>query len=215
MMQHASALEAAIYLVETPSQVRLFRARPLPDGVTALLRIASGDDVILRQAAEWLGRDHEVVRQAAVFFLEQILLDPDADSYRVLGAMPDAENSELRRNMALLLRWLHPDLPQNGGRSIFVRRVTRAWNDLKTEERRATYDRSRRAIPVKRDHKHKRSRTDTSIRSTHRSAYYGGNLGLTRHQTMRHQRPMRYQRRALHPGLLKRVLSFLFDRLGH
>lgn len=204
-MQHASALEAAIYLVDTPSQVRLFRARPLPDGVAALLRIASGDDVILRQAAEWLGRDHEIVRRAAVFFLEQILLDPDADSYRVLGVGPNAENSELRRNMALLLRWLHPDLPQNGGRSIFARRVTRAWNDLKTEERRATYDRGRRPKPVKRNSKQKRVGTQTSIRSTYRRASYGGNLGPA----------MRYQPRTLHPGLLKRVLSFFLDRLGH
>jgi hypothetical protein len=201
MMQHASALEAAIYLIDTPSQVRLFRERPLPDGVAALLRIASGDDLILRQAAEWLGRDHEIVRRAAVFFLEQILLDPDADSYRVLGVKPNAETSELRRNMAFLLRWLHPDLPQNGGRSIFARRVTRAWNDLKTEERRATYDRNRRLKPVKRTAKKKGVGTQTSVRASYRRASHGGNL-----------RSMRGQTGLLHPGFLNRVISFFTDR---
>ena len=43
--------------------------------------------------------------------------------------------------MALLLRWLHPDLDRHGERSVFAARVTRAWNDLKTQERRAAYDR--------------------------------------------------------------------------
>ena len=51
-----------------------------------------------------------MVRLAATFFIEQILFAPHADSYRVLGASPQASASELRRNVALLLRWLHPDL---------------------------------------------------------------------------------------------------------
>jgi hypothetical protein len=43
--------------------------------------------------------------------------------------------------MALLLRFLHPDIDQKGERSIFAARVTKAWSDLKTPERRAAYDR--------------------------------------------------------------------------
>ena len=93
---------------------------------------------------EAMGRSRETVCEAAAFFIEQILLSPDADSYRVLGARPEATNYELRRNMALLLRWLHPDHDGQGARSVFVGRVTRAWNDLKTQERRAAYDQSRR-----------------------------------------------------------------------
>ena len=80
------------------------------------------------------------MRQAATFFIEQILFAPESDSYRVLGASPQASASELRRNVALLLRWLHPDLDPRGERSIFIGRVTAAWNDLKTPERRAAYD---------------------------------------------------------------------------
>src|SRR5262249_22574886 len=86
----------------------------------------------------------EVVRQAAGFFIEQILFAPDADSYRVLGASPQASSAELRRNIGFLLRWLHPDLDLRGERSIFIGRVTAAWNDLKTPERRADYDQARR-----------------------------------------------------------------------
>src|SRR6516162_3220583 len=145
MMEHASALEAALYLMQSPSQVRVIRSRPLPDGVEVLLRISANDTDTTRQATQWLGRSPETIRQAAAFFIEQILFFSDADSYRVLGTTPQASNGDLRRNMALLLRWLHPDLDPHGERSVFARRVTRAWNDLKTPERREAYDRSSRA----------------------------------------------------------------------
>ena len=46
--------------------------------------------------------------------------------------------------MALLIRWLHPDQNNGAERSVFVARVTRAWNELKNEDRRAAYDLDRR-----------------------------------------------------------------------
>ena len=62
--------------------------------------------------------------------------------------------------MALLLRWLHPDIVHNGDRSIFVGRVTGAWESLKTRERRARYDLDRNcsagASGSRRDHKSSR-----------------------------------------------------------
>ena len=58
------------------------------------------------------------------------------------AATREASHSELRRNMTLLLQWLHPDLDRREARSVFAARVTRAWNDLKTPERRAAYDRA-------------------------------------------------------------------------
>jgi DnaJ-class molecular chaperone len=88
-----------------------------------------------------------VVRQAAIFFIEQILLSPGADSYRVLGAGPGASNAELRTNMALLMRWLHPDAAREGEQSVFAQRLAAAWNDLKSPERRAAYDSARRPPP--------------------------------------------------------------------
>ena len=41
--------------------------------------------------------------------------------------------------MALLMIWLHPDADLRDEHAVFVVRVTSAWNDLKTEERRAAY----------------------------------------------------------------------------
>jgi hypothetical protein len=130
-------------LVHFPAQARSLRLAPVPDGVLILLRIVAGDEEAINAATQWAGRSRDAVYEAAVFFIEQILLYPSADSYRVLGGTPEHTTSELRRNMALLLRWLHPDRDRQGERSILAARVTRAWGDLKTEDRRTAYDRSR------------------------------------------------------------------------
>jgi hypothetical protein len=142
-MSDKVALKIAIDLMHVPSQVRLLRSEPLPDGVLTLLRIAAGDAEAEGTAATAAERPPAVVQQAATFFIEQILFAPNADSYRVLGASPQASAAELRRNVALLLRWLHPDRDPQDERSVFVGRVTAAWNDLKTPERRVAYDQAR------------------------------------------------------------------------
>ena len=109
-----------------------------PPGIVQLLRIAAGERDALMAACEQTGRSSATIERAAVFFIEQVLLSPDADSYRVLGADRGASDGELRRNMALLLKFVHPDVAD--AQSLFVRRVTQAWNDLKSPERRAAYD---------------------------------------------------------------------------
>ena len=145
MMSERVALKIAIDLMHVPSQVRLSRLEPLPDGVLLLLRIAAGDDEADRTAVDLTGRSMETVRRAATFFIEQILFAPEADSYRVLGANRQASAGELRRNVALLLKWLHPDVDRRSERSVFVGRVTGAWNNLKTPDRRAAYDELRQS----------------------------------------------------------------------
>jgi hypothetical protein len=204
MMSDRMALKIAIDLMHVPSQVRLVRSEPLPGDVQTLLQIAAGDEKIESAAVEMTGRPRPVVREAATFFIEQILFAPDSDSYRVLGARAQASASELRRNVALLLRWLHPDLDPGGERSIFIGRVTAAWNDLKTPERRAAYDRTLRSSHDKdgyRDNSRKsrfrRPRTSKRLNSdgSHRS------------------RSSRRQRSGLDAtGFWRRVLSVLFDR---
>ena len=139
-MSDRMALKTAVDLLHVPSQVRLVRSEPLPDGVPTLLRIAAADEEAAQTAAVLMDRSPEIIGKAAMFFIEQILFAPDADSYRVLGTAPQATSSELRRNVALLMRWLHPDLDQRGERSVFIGRVTTAWNNVKTPERRAAYD---------------------------------------------------------------------------
>ena len=146
-----------------PSRVRIARAEPLPAGVDLLLRIAAGEAEAEGTAIASTGRSLDLIRQAAIFFIEQVLLCPNSDSYRVLGADLCASNGELRRNMALLARWLHPDKDPHGQRSVFASRVNQAWNDLKTPERRASYDEGRgRVLAQKRSKTRGQSRTGAS-----------------------------------------------------
>src|SRR5262249_32862734 len=141
VMDEWAALRLALDLLHDPWGVRLVRSRPLPDGVLQLLNIAAGDPASEQTAVAATGRPREAVRQAAAFFIEQVLLSPDADCYRVLGSDSSATSSELRRNMALIMRWLHPDVASEGDQAVFAARIAEAWNTLKAPERRAAYDR--------------------------------------------------------------------------
>ena len=205
MMLDRMALKIAIDLIHVPSQVRLFRSEPLPDGVLMLLRIAAGDEEAEKMAVDLTGRSLDIVRQATTFFIEQILFAPEADSYRALGADPQASPGELRRNVALLLRSLHPDVDPRGERSIFVGRVTTAWNNLKTPERRTAYDNQ---LLNARAHKGSRSRTGKSHsgRQNSAKAFSGG----AAHSRSARDVPLTQSTAKV--GFLRRALSVLFHR---
>ena len=152
-----STIWMAIDLRRAPSNVKRVRAAPLPKDVSKLLAIAAGDEAALTEAKKGTSRSERSLREAAGFYIEQILLHPDADHYRVLGSQSKASNAELRRNMALLIRWLHPDHKNGSERTVFTARVTRAWNELKNEDRRTAYDLTRRRELSKRSSHQKRS----------------------------------------------------------
>ncbi len=117
------------------------RSRSLPPGVVLLLEIAAGNEAALDYGARAVGCTHALAKSASIFFIEQVLLVADSDSYRVLGVQQDAPREQLRRNMALLMRWLHPD-SANADRTALALRVTAAWEKLKNDDQRAHYDSS-------------------------------------------------------------------------
>ena len=139
-MNNLAAVRAAIDLYQVPSRVAHIRKAPLPADIPVLLKIASGDETALADAAQNTSRDAALVKSAAYFFIEQILMAPESDPYRVLGADPDDELTDIRKNMALLMLWLHPDMNNSSQRDRFAHRVNEAWDNLKTEERRSAYD---------------------------------------------------------------------------
>ena len=203
-MAETTALRVAIDLLHVPSRVRLVRSGPLPGGVAQLLRIAAGDQQAREEAAAIAEGSPDVVREAATFFIEQVLLCPGANSYRVLGATSQASSSELRHNMALLMKWLHPDMPQQVQQSVFVRRVTMAWEDLKTPERRAAYDQKWSVAPSKKSRRHGRGAHSRFLR---RAALEAQQAKSDRARwSAGWWDPAR-------PGLLRRAVSFLLG--GH
>jgi hypothetical protein len=151
-------IRVAIELLHVPSRVRIARTEPLPSGVDLLLRIAAGEAEAERTAIASTGRPRELIRQAAIFFIEQVMLCQNSDSYRVLGTNSHASGGELRRNMASLIKWLHPDQDPRGQRSMFASRVIGAWDDLKTPKRRASYDDARRVASAQRRVRKSRSK---------------------------------------------------------
>jgi hypothetical protein len=207
-MDPMPALKLALDLMHFPSQVRPMRAAPLPRDLPLLLHIAAGDQEITLEATRLAGKSPEAVRDAASFFIEQVLLYPDADSYRALGTGPEATSGELRRNMALLLRWLHPDHDPQGERSVFAGRVTRAWNDLKTPERRATYDHA--LLEKSRQREQRLSRR----RSKSRRSNYAPHLAASLSRAPGHRQTHQFYR---HPSrsLLRRIVLLLFGRTVH
>ncbi len=139
-MPGASAVRTALDLMHVPTRVRLIRKSPLPPDVGVLISIAAGESEALSGAANATGRSPGEIANAAAFFIEQILLAPESDSYRMLGAASHAPAGELRHNMALLMQWLHPDKNLSADRTVFASRVALAWENLKTPERRSAYD---------------------------------------------------------------------------
>ncbi len=154
-MRPPAALEVALRLIDRPASVRWARRMPLPSGILLLLELAAGDVKALHSAQRMTRQSETTLQTAAGFFIEQVLFTETADSYRILGCSRTASRRELRRHMALLVKWLHPDRTDECARglsrmqqSIFVQRVTAAWENLKHEDRRAAYDRT---LPDKSD----------------------------------------------------------------
>jgi hypothetical protein len=150
-MPLSEAMNLAVRLLQNPAMVRRVRRQPLPNELTNLLEIATGNENALNEAATSTTLSPERLQDAAGFFIEQILLHHRADSYRVLGVSHDAERALVARHLRLIMKWLHPDAIHAGGtdsggseatidRSVFVSRVTGAWENLKTDTRRRAYD---------------------------------------------------------------------------
>ncbi len=211
-MNQLAALRLAIDFMQGPSRVPFALRDPLPDGVPLLLRIAAGDDEAISAAVATVGRSAEVVGAAAMFFIEQVLFCPDADSYRVLGASSQATAAELRRNLAFLLRWLHPDRDHKGQRSAFAARVTLAWENLKTQERRTAYDQ----LVQKSEHKGRSRRQKASAHIPSKPVLAKAH----RHNGWSKGRPMSTGPSPAvsareRSGFLRRALLFLFARVKY
>ncbi len=136
------AVHHALDLLRKPILAGMMREQPLPPDVLMLIRVAAGDESALQLATTMTAERPDRVREAAVLYLQHVLMAADADHYRVLGAESAASHQQLREHLGWLMKWLHPDRTQSEWNSAFARRVLAAWEGLKTPERRAAYDRT-------------------------------------------------------------------------
>jgi hypothetical protein len=134
------ALSAAVDLLRIPSKVRAMRSAPLPTGILLLLRLAAEEAEAQAEAGKLDRRAPDAHREAAIFFIEQILLASNSNAYRMLGLDETATSSEMRRHMAYLLKWLHPDRNRDPYKTRLARRVILAWNEIRGRAEGATFD---------------------------------------------------------------------------
>ena len=123
------ALDLALELTRDPTLASAMREQSLPPDTLVVIRIAAGCRDTVQEALSLTGAPAETLKEAAVLYLQKILLAPDSDCYRVLGVQPDAPRVKMREHMRWLIKWLHPDRDPNDWESVFAERVLKAWRE--------------------------------------------------------------------------------------
>lgn len=141
------ALELMLALHRAPRLGSRLGARALPEDVLDVIRIAAGDERMTGDAEAATGLAAAQLREAAWLYLTHALFCDGADSYRTLGVNAQADARRIKEHHRWLIHWLHPDRGRGGDWSVFADSVNRAWNDLRTPERRQAYD-LRQGVPL-------------------------------------------------------------------
>lgn len=141
------SVSLAIALFQAPGRFSdLLHGRSrLPPGMAVLLHLAAGGAAPADAALPPFVSAGEL-KQAARFFVEQVLLVHSADYYRVLGVDADAPPEEIKENHRLLMRLFHPDrqaIPEERN-DAFATRINQAYSALRSPASRAAYDASLR-----------------------------------------------------------------------
>jgi hypothetical protein len=129
-MQYNRALDAAIALSQTPTLAAAMRAQELPTGVKLLLRILANEADALSEARNLTGMSNTELIAIVELYVMRVLLYRGAPARRVLGVGSDADRTEMRRHMAYLLAWLHPDKSPGAWPIAFASRVIAAWRSI-------------------------------------------------------------------------------------
>jgi hypothetical protein len=117
-------------LRRAPRLARVMRSMRLPEGLTFLLQILSGEREARVEAQRVTRLDEDEIVSIVEFYVLQVMLFRGASSRRILGVEPGAERSQIRRHMGYLMSWLHPDREASPWRVVFARRVLDAWRQI-------------------------------------------------------------------------------------
>lgn len=143
-MSPRSLLETALAFYRQPARFPDLRdpAVPLRGNHEPLLRLANGMAVEIDIPVQ-----AEEMRAAARFYIEQVLLAPGADYYRMHGLTSAANDERVRENYRLLMRLLHPDRVNfdHDWQAAAALRVNQANATLRDPDLRRRYDESRAA----------------------------------------------------------------------
>jgi len=149
-MASPDALYVALDLFDRPSLVAIMRERALPPNVITLVKIAANSPDAIADAVARTGRSPTELRTASIFYIRQVMWTAGADSYRILGVAPEAPHPRIAEQVRWLMKWLHPDVAGQEVGPETTARVLRAWETLKTADRRKNYHRLLRQTQPKR-----------------------------------------------------------------
>jgi len=127
------ALDAALALWRAPRLARMMRSQPLPEGLTLLLRIVSGEPEARAEAQRLTSLDEDAIIAVAELYVLRVMLFRGAPPRRILGVESGSKRSQIRRHLGYLMRWLHPDRSASPWRAGFARRVLDAWHRVDME----------------------------------------------------------------------------------
>ena len=113
-MTFGAAWQQARALQDAPETLFALRAAPLPEGMTALIRLASAGG----PEADTAGA-----------YLQAVCLYAGSPPWRCLGLAPGADPALAKEHHRLLIKWLHPD--RNPEAQVLAERVNAAWQALK------------------------------------------------------------------------------------
>lgn len=137
---NGGALDWALALLQAPAGRHALRKQPLPEGMARLLGVAADVAADMQDAVQAYGMPPARLREAARFYVREVLFHAQSDAYRTLGVAPDADAAQLKAHHRLLQRWLHPDRGQSEDDVVFAARVNAAWEQIRTVDRRMAYD---------------------------------------------------------------------------
>jgi hypothetical protein len=134
-MKSSAAIHRALDAYRKPVLARALRRADVPPGMLSLIKIAAGAE---DEIAEWVSQDigeAALLKDAASFYLQQLLTQADGDSHRQLGLRPDATPQDVKDHKRWLLKWLHPDRNGNQWEHVLFHRVTSAAERLEAAMR--------------------------------------------------------------------------------
>jgi hypothetical protein len=134
------AVRVALRLLADPHGARELGTGRLPSQVIEVLKLAARAPDALDQWSARLEVPPDRLVEAAVFFIEQVLMVRDASHYRVLGLEPWASADAVRAHYRWLMHRVHPDRASSGWHAVLAERVNRAYAVLRNPERRQAYD---------------------------------------------------------------------------
>ena len=129
-MAQRHVINLALDLARMPTLAGSSGAPAIPPNIIELMRIAAGSPEECAAAVAKSGEPTPVVIEAARFYLQQVLLQHDADCYRILGITPAASRATARDHMRWLMEWLHPDRNNNSWDAVYAERVLKAWREV-------------------------------------------------------------------------------------